>query len=219
MENDSIQTQEVLKAFADSQIIPVATIKDTRHVEHLCKALLAGGLNCLEIVLRTDAAMEALRLSTHLNSMLVGAGTVRTVNQVDAAVQAGARFIVTPGFNPGVVKHCQKHKIPLYPGISTPTDLELATALGVQVVKFFPAEAFGGVKTIKALSAPYPEFRFIPTGGIGPGNLESYLAVPQVIACGGSWMVKSELMETGKFEEIEQLTREAVDLAKKNNKT
>ena len=213
MDIDSIPMQEVLKVFADSKIIPVATIQDTNNVEVLCKSLQAGGINCLEIVLRTDASVEALRLSTQYSNFLVGAGTVRSVDQADVTIQAGARFIVTPGFNPAVVRHCQERNIPVFPGVSTPTDLELAGALGVQVVKFFPAEAFGGVKTINALSAPYPEFRFIPTGGISASNLESYITIPQVIACGGSWMVKSNLIETDNFEEIKRLTYEAVTLA------
>ena len=211
---DFIQMQEVRQVFTESRVIPVATIHDASHTEALYQALQAGGIQCLEIVLRSEAAMEAIQVASRFNDQIIGAGTIRNIAQVNEAVQAGARFVVTPGFNSNVIKHCLVHEIPVFPGISTPTDLEMATALGIQTVKFFPADAFGGVKTIKALSAPYPEFRFIPTGGISTANLESYLALPQVIACGGSWMVKSDLIETGQFEEIQRITRETVNLVK-----
>lgn len=144
--------------------------------------------------------------------MLVGAGTVLKVEQARRAVDSGACFIVSPGFNPKVVQYCVENHIPVTPGTSTPTDIEKAIDFGLDVVKFFPAEAFGGVKTLKAISAPFGIMRFIPTGGIGPHNLIAYLSLPNIPACGGSWMVKSDLISKGKFTEIIRLTHEAMDL-------
>lgn len=141
---------------------------------------------------------------------MVGAGTVLTTEQVDRAVAAGAKFIVSPGFNPEVVKHCIDKNIPITPGCSNPTDIEMAISMGLEVVKFFPAEAMGGIKTIKALSAPYSNVKFIPTGGVNEKNLNDYLSCPSVLACGGSWMVSGALINSGDFDKITELTKNAV---------
>jgi len=147
--------------------------------------------------------------------VLVGAGTVLKIEQVKIAVEAGAKFIVSPGLNPNVVRYCLDQGIPVTPGVCTPSEVSLALDFGLEVVKFFPAEAFGGLKTLKAISEPYSRMRFIPTGGIGPANLVEYLLFPRVLACGGSWMVKSDLISSGNFQEITRLTRQAVELAAK----
>ena len=148
--------------------------------------------------------------------MLLGGGTVLTVDQAKQAVEAGAKFIVSPGFDPTVVKYCIDNHIPVIPGISTPTDIQSALAFELKVLKFFPAESFGGLKTLQAISAPYQMVRFIPTGGINADNLKGYLDFPKVLACGGSWMVKPELIKAGKFKIISDLAREAVALAGKS---
>ena len=148
---------------------------------------------------------------TKFPEMLVGAGTVLTTEQVDRAVEAGAKFIVSPGLNPKIVKYCQEKGVPITPGTANPSDIETALELGLEVVKFFPAEAAGGLKMIKAMAAPYVNMKFMPTGGINADNLKSYLDFPKIIACGGSWMVNSKLVAEGKFDEIEKLTREAVN--------
>ena len=205
---------EILSKIYNLLIVPVVAIHDAKNANRLANALLAGGLPCAEITFRTEAAVEAIKNIAKREEMLVGAGTVLTIEQVKSAVDAGAQFIVSPGFNPKVVDYCRKNKIPVTPGISNPTDIEMALDFDLNVVKFFPAEAFGGLKTLKAISAPYGMMKFIPTGGINTGNLLDYLQFPSVLACGGSWMVKSSLISEGLFDEIEQLTREAVEIAK-----
>ncbi|MEE4194138.1 MAG: bifunctional 4-hydroxy-2-oxoglutarate aldolase/2-dehydro-3-deoxy-phosphogluconate aldolase, partial [Anaerolineae bacterium] len=175
--------------------------------------LLKGGLPCAEITFRTSAAAEAIKAITdHFPDMLVGAGTVLNKQQAKAAIAAGAKFIVSPGLDKKVVQYCQKHTIPVMPGIFTATELQKALKLGIDVVKFFPAEASGGVKTLKALSGPFPQVKFMPTGGISAANLPDYLALPQVVACGGSWLVKKSMIAAGEFDTIEQLAREALAL-------
>jgi 2-dehydro-3-deoxyphosphogluconate aldolase/(4S)-4-hydroxy-2-oxoglutarate aldolase len=195
------------------RIIPVVAIHDARNADPLAEALCQGGLPCAEITFRTAAAAEAIQQISKRSDMLLGAGTVLKVDQVKQAVDFGACFVVSPGFNPKVVQYCLDHQIPVTPGISNPTDIEMALDFGLQTVKFFPAEAFGGLKTLKAMSAPYTMMKFIPTGGISPHNLLDYLKHPQVPACGGSWMVKSSLIAEGRFDEITRLTRQAVEIA------
>ena len=197
------------------RIIPVVAIHDANDADSLADALTAGGLPCAEITFRTDAAAETIRKIAVRNDMIVGAGTVLKIEQVKQAVECGACFVVSPGFNPKVVQYSIENAIPITPGISTPTDIEMALEFGLDIVKFFPAEAFGGLKTLKALSAPYQMMRFIPTGGIGPQNVIEYLKHPKVPACGGNWMVKTNLISDGQFEEITRLSREAVELARK----
>ncbi|NSW89066.1 MAG: bifunctional 4-hydroxy-2-oxoglutarate aldolase/2-dehydro-3-deoxy-phosphogluconate aldolase [Firmicutes bacterium] len=204
---------EVLKSIGDLGIVPVVKIDDAKDAVPLGRALLEGGLPVAEITFRTAAAEEAIKnISRELPDILVGAGTVLSVDQVKRAVDAGAKFIVSPGFNPSVVKYCVDNDIPITPGCSSPTDIEMALGFGLEVVKFFPAESLGGIDTLKAISAPYGMMKFIPTGGINASNINQYLAFNKVLACGGSWMVKDELIKNGNFEEITRLTREAVNI-------
>lgn len=192
-------------------IVPVIALDDAKDAEPLARALCNGGLPCAEVTFRTAAAEEAIKIMAEkFPEMLVGAGTVLTTEQVDRAVAAGAKFIVSPGLNPKVVKYCVDKNIPVVPGTSNPSDVEMALDLGLEVVKFFPAEAAGGIDMIKAMSAPYTKVRFMPTGGVNAGNLKEYLDFPKIVACGGTWMVKKDLIAAGKFDEIEALTREAV---------
>jgi 2-dehydro-3-deoxyphosphogluconate aldolase/(4S)-4-hydroxy-2-oxoglutarate aldolase len=193
-------------------IVPVIKINDAKDAVPLCDALKRGGLPVAEITFRTAAAAEAIkRVSGELEGVLVGAGTVLTRGQVDSAMAAGAMFMVSPGLNPDVVKHCADVGVPIFPGCVTPTEIELALSLNINVVKFFPAEAMGGLATIKALSAPYSDVKFLPTGGINQDNFMSYLAFNKVIACGGSWMVREDLIARGDFDAIAELTRAAVN--------
>ena len=203
----------ILEQIGRIGIVPVVKIDRAEDAVPLARALCAGGLPCAEVTFRTDAAAEAIRLMTSgFPQMCVGAGTVLNTAQVDAAVEAGAKFIVSPGFNPKTVKYCIEKNIPVTPGTSSPSDIEQAIELGLEVVKFFPAEQFGGVATIKAMAAPYVGLKFMPTGGVNAKNLESYLSCDKIIACGGSWMVKGDLVRDGKFDEIQKMTEEAVKL-------
>ncbi|MHC4791824.1 MAG: bifunctional 4-hydroxy-2-oxoglutarate aldolase/2-dehydro-3-deoxy-phosphogluconate aldolase [Planctomycetota bacterium] len=207
--------QEKFETALKLRIIPVVAIHDAEHAENLADALTAGGLPCAEITFRTDAAAEAINKIAARDDVIVGAGTVLKIEQVKQAVEYGACFIVSPGFSPKVVQYCIENDIPVTPGVSTPTDIQVAHEFGLDIVKFFPAEAFGGLKTLKAMSAPYQMMKFIPTGGIGPQNVLEYLKHPKVPACGGSWMVKSNLISNQQFDEITRLSREAVELVKK----
>lgn len=203
---------EVLKRFQQLGIIPVVKIDDAKDAAPLAKALCEGGLPVAEVTFRTEAAEEAIRRMVEAcPDMFVGAGTVLTTEQVDRAIAAGCKFIVSPGLNPKVVKYCQEKNIPITPGTSSPTDIEQAIELGLEAVKFFPAEQSGGLAKIKAMAAPYVNMRFMPTGGINEKNLISYLDFPKILACGGSWMVSDALINAGKFDEIKKLTREAVN--------
>ncbi len=192
-------------------IVPVVALNDIKDARPLAKALCDGGLPCAEVTFRTDCAEEAIRvMTTEFPQMFIGAGTVLTTEQVDRAVGAGARFIVSPGLNPEVVKYCVDKNIPVTPGCANPSDIEQALALGLDVVKIFPAEAIGGLKLIKSMAAPYVNMKFMPTGGINAKNLNDYLAYDRIVACGGSWMVSGDLVKAGKFDEIKALTKEAV---------
>lgn len=192
-------------------IVPVIALDDAKDAKPLAEALCKGGLPCAEVTFRTDAAEESIRIiAKEFPDMLVGAGTVLTTEQADRAAAAGAKFIVSPGLNPKVVSHCLEKGIPVLPGTSNPSDVEAAIELGLEVVKFFPAEQAGGIKMIKAMSAPYTKMKFMPTGGVNADNLQSYLEFEKVVACGGSWMVKKDLVAEGRFDEIEALTKEAV---------
>lgn len=194
-------------------VVPVVVLNDAKDAAPLAKALCEGGLPCAEVTFRTDAAEESIRImATEYPQMLVGAGTVLTIDQVDRAVAVGAKFIVSPGFDPEIVDYCLSKNIPVFPGCITPSEVAQAVKRGLKVLKFFPAEQFGGVSTIKALAAPYVGVKFMPTGGVNAKNLESYLACDKIVACGGSWMVKGSLVEEGKFDEIETLVKEAVEL-------
>lgn len=203
-----------LAAVLEMRIIPVVAIDNADDAPALAEALIAGGLPCAEITFRTAAAEAAIKAMALRGDMTVGAGTVLTVEQAQKAVDAGATFIVAPGLNPKVVRFCQEINVPVTPGVATPTDIETAMDLGLNVLKFFPAEAFGGLKTLKAISAPYQAVKFIPTGGLNAANVSDYLKHSKVAACGGSWMVKSSLIAEGAFEHITRLTREAVQIVK-----
>ncbi len=199
----------------ETGVVPVVVLENAEDALSLARALCEGGLPCAEVTFRTAAAQESIRrMTAAYPDMLVGAGTVLTTEQVDRAVDAGAKFIVSPGFDPEIVDYCLNKDIPIFPGCVTPSEVAQAVKRGLKVVKFFPAEQFGGVGTIKALAAPYVGLKFMPTGGVNTGNLESYLTCPSVIACGGSWMVKGSLVKEGKFDEIKTLTQEAVNLVK-----
>ena len=189
------------------KLIPVVALESAEDAEPLADALCAGGLPCAEITFRTDAALDCLRALADRPDFLIGAGTIHSAEQAQAAVGAGAQFIVTPGFNSRTVTWCAENNVPIFPGIATPTDLEMALEHGLSVVKFFPAETLGGVRTLKAFSGPYGEVRFIPTGGINAANVVDYLRLPNVLACGGSWMVKA-----GDWDETTRLTVEALKL-------
>ena len=194
-------------------VVPVVVLNDAKDAAPLAKALVEGGLPCAEVTFRTEAAEECIRImANEFPEMFVGAGTVLTIDQVDRAVAAGAKFIVSPGFDPEIVDYCLSKDIPVYPGCITPSEVTQAVKRGLKVIKFFPAEQFGGVSTIKALAAPYTGVKFMPTGGVSAKNLESYLSFDRIVACGGSWMVKGDLVKAGKFDEIKTLVEEAVQL-------
>ena len=206
---------EVLMKIGQMGIVPVVVLNDVKNAVSLAQSLINGGLPCAEVTFRTEAAQQSIaEISKHFPQMFVGAGTVLTTEQVDRAVDAGAKFIVSPGFNPKVVEYCIKKGYPVTPGIMTPTELEMALEFGLDVVKFFPAENAGGLKMIKAMAAPYTKMKFMPTGGINPQNVREYLQCDKILACGGSWMVKGDLINSGNFAEIEKLTKEASQIVK-----
>ena len=210
-----VKMNDTLKEIGHTGIVPVVVLNNASDAEPLANALIKGGLPCAEVTFRTEAAEESIKImATKFPEMFVGAGTVLTTEQVDRAIGAGAKFIVSPGFNPKVVEYCIKNNYPICPGIMTPTELEMALGFGLDVVKFFPAENAGGLKMIKAMAAPYTMMKFMPTGGINATNVRDYLACDKILACGGSWMVKGDLISAGKFDEIQKLTAEAVAIVK-----
>lgn len=203
---------DFLEKLSLAGLVPVIAINDAEDAVPLCKALSDGGLPVAEITFRTAAAEEAIRrVHEALPDVLLCAGTVLTTEQVDRAVAAGAAAIVSPGLNPEVVKYCLSKNIPVCPGTANPSDLEVALSLGLHTVKFFPAEALGGLKLIKAMSAPYGSMKFMPTGGINENNMLDYLANPKVVCCGGSWMVPGDAVAAKDWDRITELTRSAVN--------
>ena len=203
--------QKILSEISKRGIVPVLVLNDAEKAVPVAEALLRGGLDCAEITFRTAAAEDSIRkICNTYPDMLVGAGTVLSIEQVDKAVAAGAKFIVTPGYNPAVVNYCCEKNIPIIPGCMDTNAIEMALETGLNTVKFFPAEQAGGVKMMKALSGPYVNLHFMPTGGINRENLRSYLAFDKVVACGGSWMVKKDFIANEQFDEIANLAREAV---------
>lgn len=209
----------LIKEISAAGVVPVIKIDNAADATALAGAIKKGGINCAEITFRTDAAEEAIkRISKEYPDMLIIAGTVLTVKQADKAIAAGAKCIVSPGLNPIVVRYCIEKGYPVVPGVCTPSEVEEAMSLGLSYLKFFPAEAAGGVKMIKAMSAPYTGVRFMPTGGINISNLASYLNCKAVFACGGSWMVPAEKISGGQFDEIEKMTAEAASLVKEIRK-
>ncbi len=205
---------EVTRQIASYRLVPVIVIEDADDAEPLGRALKAGGLACAEVTFRTAAAAEALRRLAADRDILLGAGTVVRPDQVDRAVDMGARYIVTPGFSAAVIRRCKDRGVPVFPGAATATEIQMALEQDLDTVKFFPAEAAGGPSTLSALSQPFGAMRFIPTGGITPSNLASYLALSSVLAVGGSWMASPRLIASGDFAEITRLTAEAVALAR-----
>lgn len=207
----------VLKQIQEIGIVPVVVLEDAKDAEPLAQALCDGGLPCAEVTFRTAAAEESIKImSEKFPDMLVGAGTVITTEQVDRATAAGAKFIVSPGLNPSIVKYCADNGILITPGCANPSDIEQAIAYGLEVVKFFPAEQAGGLPYIKAISAPYTGIKFMPTGGINPENVRDYLSYNRILACGGSWMVKGDLVKAGNFDKIRELVKEAVGIVKES---
>lgn len=207
---------ELLQRIQEMGVVPVVVLNDSKDAMPLAKALCEGGLPCAEVTFRTDAAEESIRImAKQFPDMLIGAGTVLTIDQVDRAVSAGAKFIVSPGFDPEIVDYCLKKDIFVLPGCITSSEVAQAIKRGLEVVKFFPAEQFGGVTTIKALAAPYTNVKFMPTGGINAKNLPDYLEFKKIVACGGSWMVKGDMIAAGEFDKIKKMTQEAVELVKK----
>ena len=204
----------IAEQFYDCKVVPIVVLEDAADALPLAKALTEGGLSCAEVTFRTEASDESIRLmSKEYPDMLVGAGTVLTTEQVDRAVSAGAGFIVSPGFDPEIVDYCLEREIPVFPGCITPSEVAQAVKRGMDVIKFFPAEQAGGIAMIKAMAAPYTTVRFMPTGGISADNLGSYLSCDKIVCCGGSWMVKGEMIRNGEFDRIRELTKEAVELA------
>ena len=206
---------EVLEKLGQYGIVPVVVLNDSKDAAPLADALCDGGLSCAEVTFRTETAADSIRIMTEKHpEMLVGAGTVLTTKQVDEAVEAGAKFIVSPGLNPTIVKYCIEKNIPITPGVATPSEMEQAIELGLNLVKFFPAEPSGGLAMINAVAAPYTMLKFMPTGGINPTNVKDYLNSDKIFACGGSWMVKGNLINDGNFDKIKELTKEAVNIVK-----
>ena len=201
---------EKIKTF---KLIPVVVMENSDDAIPLGRTLIEAGLPVIEITFRTEAAEQSItKLSKELPDLLIGAGTVLKIDQVKRAVNAGAKFIVTPGFNPNVVDYCVDNTIPIIPGVNTPTMVEWALERGIKFAKFFPANLSGGTKMLRTLAGPYPEMTFVPTGGINNESLVNYLSLSNVVACGGSWIVKKDLISLGKFDEIKKLTKEALSI-------
>ena len=203
--------EDSLKKVFNCGIVPVIKLENAEDAVPLCGALLDGGINIAEITFRTAAAADSIKnVSESMPDVYVGAGTVTSIDLAKKAIEAGSKFIISPGFNPRVVEYCLEKEIPIFPGISSPSDIENALNYGLKVLKFFPAEANGGLKALKAMSAPYSMIRFMPTGGIDASNLLDYLKFDKVIACGGSWMVREDLVKSKNFAEITKITKDAV---------
>lgn len=206
---------KILEDLGKIGIIPVAVLDDSKDAVALGESLCNGNIPCAEVTFRTSAAEETIKiLSKQFPNMIIGAGTVLTTEQVDRALNAGAKFIVSPGFNPTVVEHCIKAGVPITPGVQTPTEIELALSYNLNILKFFPAEPSGGLKMLKALSSVYTSVKFMPTGGINTDNIKEYLSSPFIFACGGTWMVDKTLIKNGDFNKITELTREASAIVK-----
>jgi 2-dehydro-3-deoxyphosphogluconate aldolase/(4S)-4-hydroxy-2-oxoglutarate aldolase len=191
------------------RLVPIVVIDKAEHAAKLGEILAAGGLPLVEVTFRTPAAESAVRALAKRGDLLVGAGTILTTEQADRAIDAGAKFLVAPGTNPKIIEHAMKRGAPIVPGVATPSEIELATSLGAEILKFFPAETMGGAAALKAFAGPFPDMRFIPTGGITPELLSSYLRLPSVIACGGSWVAPRELLAAGRFDAIAALVEDA----------
>lgn len=203
---------KVVETLARLRLIPMVVMDHAEHAAAFGDTLVTGGLPVAEVTFRTPAAEQAVRILAKRGDLLVGAGTILTTQQADRAIDAGAQFLVSPGTNPEVVEHVVMRGVPIVPGIATPSEIEQALALGATALKFFPAETMGGVAALKAFAGPYPEARFIPTGGITPEMLPSYLRLKNVIACGGSWLAPRDLLAAGRFDAVAALIEQAVKL-------
>lgn len=207
---------KIIKRLAEFGVIPVVVLKNADDAIPLGEVISNSGLRCAEVTFRTNAAAKAIKMmSLNYPEILIGAGTVLTTSQVDSAIDAGAKFIVSPGLNPRIVEYCIDKNIPVIPGVSTPSEIEQAMEFGLRVLKLFPAEALGGLNYIQAISAPYQDIKFIPTGGINIKNVEMYLADRKILCCGGSWMVKEALIENKEFDKIQNNLEEVVKLVKR----
>ena len=203
---------EIRAALASCRVVPVATLEDPATAPAVVTALRAGGVDCIEVTFRHPRAAEAIEAAAAVDGVLVGAGTVISPEQVDEALAAGASFAVAPGLNQSVLERAQAVGLPFFPGVATPSEMERARVLGLSLVKVFPAEQLGGPAFLRAVAAVYPDLGFLPTGGIGPRNVGDYLALPAVVACGGSWLVAPELVREGRFDEIERLASDVREL-------
>lgn len=206
--------EETASTIARLQVVPAVVIDDVASAAPLAEAMIRGGLPCVEVTLRTPAALEAIRVLSRMENLSVGAGTVVSLAQLDQALAAGARYIVTPGLDPSIVRACQDKDVAVFPGAVTPTEIMQAASLGLPAVKFFPSHVYGGLSGIEALSGPFPEMKFLPTGGINLTNLATFLSHPNVLACGGTWMAKREWIRDGKFDQIENACRETVRIVR-----
>lgn len=195
------------------KIIPVLVIEDAKNAQQLGESLVQNALPVAEVTMRTDAALDSIRTMSEIDGLITGAGTVLTVDHAKSAIDAGASFLVSPGLNEEVIKYAQSVNVPIIPGVVTPTEVGRAIELGLDLVKLFPAEAVGGAKLLKAYASVYPSVKFMPTGGISLGNVSDYLSLPNVLACGGSWMAPAKLLASGDFDQIGQLTKEAAQLS------
>ena len=208
-------SQDIVNQIRRLRVVPIITIEDAKEAIGLADALAEGGLSCLEVTFRTPAAAEALRrIARERPNLLLGAGTVLTKEQAALAKDAGAKFVLSPGLNRKIVGWCQEHDLPIFPGVCTPSDIEMAVEQGLSVVKFFPAEQIGGLPYLKAVAAPFPGLTFMPTGGINAANLGDYLAYDRVVACGGSWMAPTSWISAAQFDKIRDAARMAADAAR-----
>jgi 2-dehydro-3-deoxyphosphogluconate aldolase/(4S)-4-hydroxy-2-oxoglutarate aldolase len=200
-----IKMKTLEQRLSEIKVVPVMAVKDASKAVKLAQVLVENGLPCAEVTFRTDQAAQAIRnMRDAFPEMLIGAGTVLTSKQVDQAVDAGVDFVVSPGFNPTTVKYCQEKGIVIIPGVNNPSLVEQAMEMGLTTLKFFPAEPSGGVSMLKALSAVYP-IQFMPTGGVNPNNINDYLSIPSVVACGGTWMIPNELIDNNEWDKLGKL--------------
>ncbi len=206
---------KILERLSSFGVVPVVVLNRVKDAEPLADALCEAGLPCAEVTFRTEAAAESIKIMKDKHpELLLGAGTVLTLEQVDRALEAGAEFIVSPGFDPEIVDYCLGKNVPIVPGCVTPSEVAQGVHRGLEVLKFFPAEQAGGLAMIKAMAAPYTNVKFMPTGGISEGNLASYLECNKIVCCGGSWMVKSDMVESGDFKTISEKAKRAVEIVK-----
>jgi 2-dehydro-3-deoxyphosphogluconate aldolase/(4S)-4-hydroxy-2-oxoglutarate aldolase len=208
------QASDIISLLAGDRLLPVVVIPDADKAEPLAEAIATGGLHSIEVTLRTPSALDSIKRLAATSDLVVGAGTVLSPEQAERAVDAGARYVVCPGFSAAVVRRCQELNVPVFPGVATPTEIQMALEAGLTVVKFFPAEQLGGAPMVKALSAPFPGIRFVPTGGVTTANLAAYLSLPAVLAVGGTWMVAADLLAAGDYAEITRRTAAAVAAAR-----